>query len=378
MNYAPSEEANLQIKNTSQSVVADSRAVLVPASLSALATAALAACGGGGSGDSAVSTASTGTTASSPKFEPTTPQPTPTPPPGSTLTDVQAARFLLQAGFAANDADVASVRATGYADWLARQVALPQGITGWDWLESKGYGDVLNPNNYYNNTYPGDYMIWQQLLAAPDMWRKRAALALSEFFVVSLTGLDAVWRSHIIAHYWDTLAAQAFGNYRDLLEAVTLNPAMGFFLNTKGNRKEDASGRQPDENYAREVMQLFTIGLHQLNADGTAKTDAAGKKLTVTRPPTSATWHASSRATILTRARTSSPSFPRLVAAPETWATPRLPVGRCCSMPTTTPRWRQIFWAPASPSARPARRHSRPHWMRCSTTPTRPRFSAGR
>ena len=279
MNYAPSEEANLQIKNTSQPAVADSRAVLVPASLSALATAALAACGGGGSGDSAVSTASTGTTASSPKFEPTTPQPTPTPPPGSTLTDVQAARFLLQAGFAANDADVAAVRANGYADWLARQVALPQGITGWDWLESKGYGDVLNPNNYYNNTYPGDYMIWQQLLAAPDMWRKRAALALSEFFVVSLTGLDAVWRSHIIAHYWDTLAAQAFGNYRDLLEAVTLNPAMGFFLNTKGNRKEDASGRQPDENYAREVMQLFTIGLHQLNADGTAKTDAAGKKI---------------------------------------------------------------------------------------------------
>ena len=186
---------------------------------------------------------------------------------------------MLQAGFAANDADIASVRATGYADWLARQVALPRGITGWDWLDSKGYADVLSTNNYYDNSYPGDYMAWQQLLAAPDVLRKRVALALSEFFVVSLTGLDSAWRSHTIAHYWDTLATHAFGNYRDLLEAITLNPAMGFFLNTKGNRKEDASGRQPDENYAREVMQLFTIGLLQLNPDGTAKTDAAGKKI---------------------------------------------------------------------------------------------------
>ena len=265
--------------------IADAWLQRVPASLTALAAAALAACGGGDGGitplrptiDSVVPPSVVPPSVIPPSVVP----PSVIPPlvPAVNISNEQAARFLLQTGFAASDADIASVRATGYADWLARQVALPRGITGWDWLEGKGYGDVLSPNNYYNVSYPGDYMVWNQLMATPDPWRKRVALALSEFFVVSLTGLDFAWRSHGIAHYWDTLVTHAFGNYRELLEAVTLNPAMGFFLNTKGNRKEDASGRQPDENYAREVMQLFTIGLLQLNADGTAKTDAAGKKM---------------------------------------------------------------------------------------------------
>ena len=69
----------------------------------------------------------------------------------------------------------------------------------------------------------------------------------------------------------------ALGNYRDLLEAITLNPAMGYYLNTKGNLKENSYGRQPDENYAREVMQLFTVGLYLLNPDGTLQLDGNGK-----------------------------------------------------------------------------------------------------
>ncbi len=235
-----------------------------PMALAALASAALAACGGGGGG------ADPGTSIS--------------PSPGGFSfvtpgTDEEAARFLLQAQFSANDADIASVRALGYAAWLERQVALPLGVTGWDWLNDQGYGDVLNSANFFDSSAPGDYMAWSQLMAAPDPLRKRATLALSEFFVVSLTGLNFSWRSHAMAHYWDTLATHALGNYRNLLEAVTLNPAMGYYLNTKGNKKEDVSGRQPDENYAREVMQLFTIGLHQLNADGTARLDASGNKL---------------------------------------------------------------------------------------------------
>ena len=236
----------------------------------ALAAAALAACGGGGGGStSGASTPVGGTNISlgNAGFNYVTPG-----------TDEDAARFLLQAQFSASDAEIASLRATGCTVWLERQVALPFGTTGWDWLNGKGYGDVLNPANYYDSSAPGDYMVWNQLMTAPDPLRKRVALALSEFFVVSLTGLDFSWRSHAMAHYWDTLAAHALGNYRDLLEAVTLNPAMGYYLNTKGNKKENASGRQPDENYAREVMQLFTIGLHQLNPDGSAKVDGAGNK----------------------------------------------------------------------------------------------------
>jgi uncharacterized protein (DUF1800 family) len=96
---------------------------------------------------------------------------------------------------------------------------------------------------------------------------------------VSANDISFTWSSHMMAQYWDTLVAGVTGNFRKLLEDVTLNPAMGYYLNTKGNQKENAQGRQPDENYAREVMQLMTIGLYQLNPDGTLKAGADGAPL---------------------------------------------------------------------------------------------------
>jgi uncharacterized repeat protein (TIGR02543 family) len=123
-------------------------------------------------------------------------------------------------------------------------------------------------------------MMWCKLFSAPDLFRQRATLALSELFVVSHLGLPISWRNFAIANYWETLEANAFGNFRNLLEAVTLSSAMGTYLNMKGNQKYDAkTGRSPDENYAREVLQLFTIGLYQLNIDGTLKLDATGKPI---------------------------------------------------------------------------------------------------
>ena len=123
-------------------------------------------------------------------------------------------------------------------------------------------------------------MIWNQLLAQPDELRQRLAFALSQYFVISLNAIDGYWPPYIMAAWWDVLLDGAFGNFRTLLERVTLNAGMGMYLNTKGNLKEDpASGRLPDENYAREVMQLFTIGLHQLNPDGTAKRGADGRPI---------------------------------------------------------------------------------------------------
>ena len=232
--------------------------VRAPALLAAtaLASAALTACGGGGADGSSAP-------------PPVAPEP---------VSDTQAARFLLHAQFSASDSDIAAVRAQGYAAWLEQQFDAAPGSTGWDWLNANGYGAV-DANKYYDSSAPGDYMIWNQLMTAPDAVRKRAALALSEFFVVSLTGINFTWRGHGIAQYWDILVANAFGNHRKLLEDVTLNAAMGNFLNTKGNKKENASGRQPDENYAREVLQLFSIGLYELNLDGTEKRDAQGNKL---------------------------------------------------------------------------------------------------
>src|SRR3989344_1636254 len=299
------------------------------ATLAALmASVALAACGGGDAADETVSPPTTPTPGSAPPPGPapapgpapppgpapapgpppapgpaTPPAPGPAPAPGPTPapgpatppppppapgagsytytradTDQEAARFLLQAQFSASTGEIATLRASTYDSWIHNQFRLPVGPKGWDCLNQRGYNTVDNTTSYYDNTYPGDYMIWQQLMTSSDGLRKRVALALSEICVVSLSGLDFSWRSHAIAHYWDQLVANAFGNFRKLLEDVTLNPAMGYYLNTRGNQKENPStGRQPDENYAREILQLMSIGLVELNQDGTAKRNGSGQ-----------------------------------------------------------------------------------------------------
>ena len=230
----------------------DARGAGVAVALGALT---LAACGGGGG------------SAPPPSSNP------PPPPPVPTITDAEAARFLLQAQFAVTDADLTAVKSNGYAAYLAAKYSEPLGQTGVAWLNSQGHNSVTVEARYFWPQF-GDFMIWNQLLAGPDQMRKRAALALSEFFVVSLSPIDGFYPPYVIGAYWDLLCANAFGNFRTLLEKITLNAGMGFFLNTKGNLKEDANGRQPDENYAREVMQLFTIGLYELNPDGTNRLDA--------------------------------------------------------------------------------------------------------
>jgi uncharacterized protein (DUF1800 family) len=195
-------------------------------------------------------------------------------------TDEEAARFLLQSQLAATDVEISAVRGDTYAQYLQAQFAKPIGQTGWQWLEARGYGATPNKYNYFFNDYPADFMVWSQLFTSTDGMRKRMLLALSEFFVASLESAEFTWRSHGYAQYWDILGGNAFGNFRKLLEDVTLSPAMGYYLNTKGNQKENpTTGSVPDENYAREVMQLFTIGLYQLNADGTEKVGGDGKKI---------------------------------------------------------------------------------------------------
>lgn len=243
-----------------------------PAALHALtplaAAALLAACGGGGGGGSSGG----GSTADAPPPVGVVDFPTAGFAHLNLANDTDAARFLQQAQFSSTPAEITELRGMGPAQWLANQFVRYQGITGWNWLEARGYGAV-NSNSYFFNHYPADFMLWSQLLSGPDMMRKRIALALSEFFVTSLASAEFTWRAHAYASWWDTLMRHAFGNYRQLLEDVTLHPAMGYFLNTKGNQKENAStGRVPDENYAREVMQLFTIGVYELNLDGTPRT----------------------------------------------------------------------------------------------------------
>jgi uncharacterized protein (DUF1800 family) len=185
----------------------------------------------------------------------------------------------LQAQFTATDEEILAVRTSGYSAWLTTQFNAAIDQTGAAWLAANGHTTPNNTGNYFNPVY-GDWMAWNQLLTGTGQVRKRLALALSEFFVVSLSPIDGFWPPMLIAGYWDLLNAKAFDNFRNLLEDISLNPAMGFFLNTKGNLKEDvASGRQPDENYAREIMQLFSIGLHELNIDGTIKVNNQGQAI---------------------------------------------------------------------------------------------------
>ena len=219
--------------------------------LATASSAALAACGGGGSSSDT----------------PAPPSPTP-PPPVVGITRAEAARFLGQASFAASDTEIVALQSLGYSAWLDAQFAMPRSSSHFDWLLANGYGDVANINNFSGT----DNTLWRKLITSPDLLRQRVALALSEIFVVSMTGLPIAWRSFVTGAYMDVLEANAFGSYRSLLEAVTLSPAMGVYLNLRGNQKEDPkTGREPDENYAREVLQLFSIGLVELAADGTPR-----------------------------------------------------------------------------------------------------------
>jgi len=227
-----------------------SGATLKPVAASTLALA-VAACGGGGS--------SSGTGGSAPPVSSVRkPQ-----------TDAEAARFLLQASLSASMGTIAEVRSEGFAPWLDRQFSSANSLSARNFFADRGL-DRVDSNRFYNSSIIGDYMVWSQLMAGDNPVRKRIAFALSEFFVVSISGINLTWRGPAIGEYWDILNRHAFGNFRDLLQDITLNPAMGVFLNTRGNRAADPrTGRVPDENYAREVMQLFTIGLFELNPDGT-------------------------------------------------------------------------------------------------------------
>ena len=223
-------------------------------------TALLAACGGGGG---------TSTTAAI----------TPDNSLANNLALTDAARFLRQASWGGTSNEIKDLAASGQQGWLNAQFNAPQGQSLTRWLIEKGFNDASVSSNV-NGDGGWVQSIWWKLFSATDLFRQRAALALSELFVVSHLGLPFSWRNFAIANYWEILEANALGNFRTLLENVTLSSAMGTYLNMKGNQKYDAkTGRSPDENYAREVMQLFTIGLYQLNIDGTLQLDAQGKPI---------------------------------------------------------------------------------------------------
>ena len=164
---------------------------------------------------------------------------------------------------------IARVQSIGYSAWLDEQFALPREQSRWDYLMAAGY----NADTFKNGTAGFDPAMWKKLIASSDTLRQRVTLALSEILVTGIDGLvGASWRQFSAAAYADMLEKNAFGNYRSLLLEVSRFPAMGQYLTFRGNAKANATtGSQPDENYARELMQLFAIGLVQLESDGSVR-----------------------------------------------------------------------------------------------------------
>jgi len=175
-----------------------------------------------------------------------------------------AVRFLSQATFGASTNDIAAVASLGYTGWLANQFSLP--VT--HHLPYVLSNANANPTAPYQS-YLTFNAWWMRSITAPDQLRQRVAFALSEIFVISENG-TLLNHADALSSYYDMLLDNAFGNFRSLLKAVTLHPAMGLYLSMLGNNEGSLiTGLHPNENYAREVQQLFSVGLNRLWPDGT-------------------------------------------------------------------------------------------------------------
>jgi uncharacterized protein (DUF1800 family) len=204
------------------------------------------------------------------------------------VTPEDAVRFLDQATFGATDADVHHLSQIGYQPWFNEQFSIPQTlhepiVEQALVVNNPACGSDLKCNTslFLQNNESEIYVenaFWQTATAASDQLRQRMQYALSEQFVITGTTPAVQNMPRGEAAYYDMLGADAFGNFRQLLEDVTLSPMMGQFLSMLQNDKGNAN-TDPDENYAREVMQLFTIGLYQLNDDGTQRLDSSGNPI---------------------------------------------------------------------------------------------------
>jgi len=184
-------------------------------------------------------------------------------------SEASTSRFLSQATFGATQSDLSTLVGTSVSDWLLQQFSEEPSdyLAALDGYQAQLPFLILNPWNRQATTFA----FWRHSITGDDQLRQRMVYALSQILVISNAGGDALTDyPEAVAYHQSVLTEFGFGNYRNLLEAMTYSPGMGFYLTYMGNQKEDPeTGRQPDENYAREILQLFTMGLVALNDDGT-------------------------------------------------------------------------------------------------------------
>jgi uncharacterized protein (DUF1800 family) len=192
-------------------------------------------------------------------------------------SDADATRLLTQATFGPTESEIPVVINKGYGAWIDGQLAA-RSSSHLLYLDNRiaqirlTNATALSSANHFHESF------WLYAANSPAQLRERMKFALSQIFVISLPDAGNSMRS--AASYYDMLGDNAFGNYRTLLEQVALHPMMGVYLTHIGNQKEDlATGQTPDENFAREIMQLMSIGVHELNPDGTVRLDGSGNPI---------------------------------------------------------------------------------------------------
>jgi uncharacterized protein (DUF1800 family) len=247
----------------------------------------LSACGGGGGSSSAEAPAPALAPVAPPSSTPpaTTPPPPIIPPPTvpptippsdpvpSGISLSEGHRFLIQSTMGIDQDDVAALQALGFEPWIDEQIQHPVSN------QLAYLASLPEPANNFQGQANRIDAWFRYAVQGDDQLRQRVAFALSELMVVSDS--STLFNTPTgLADYYDTLATHAFDNFRTLMQAVTLHPAMGVYLSVLGNEKPDASRNiRPDENYARELMQLFTLGLVELNMDGSVKIDSSGEPI---------------------------------------------------------------------------------------------------
>ena len=233
--------------------------------LSLVAACVLAACGGGGGSGGSNATSGDGSGNGNTVSTAVAP------------TKEEASSFLAQATMGTSEADINQLSQSNYGAWFNAQFA-KTAQSHRLYVINRGADRQANGSSPSQNDFFESW--WKQAITGDDQLRQRAAFALSEILVISFADANLAGQYRGVASYYDMLSENAFGNYRDLLEKVSLHPMMGIYLSHRSNQKEDpTTGRVPDENFAREIMQLFSIGLYQLNLDGTPKTDGMGRPL---------------------------------------------------------------------------------------------------
>ncbi len=200
---------------------------------------------------------------------------------------MEAARFLYQAGFGASMSSINSLAIHKNFDlWIDQQFDLSPTyvLPKLTEINEETFRSHIergeSPDDYFGPWMMHfSYAWWDNLYKSPDQLRYKVAHALSQILVISFNS-DLNNHGEAMAAYYDLLLKRSFDNYKTLLLDITMNPSMGYYLSHLNNPKTNESKNQhPDENYAREIMQLFTIGLYELNLDGTRKLDESGNPI---------------------------------------------------------------------------------------------------